>query len=213
MTFSIVAWDSRAGMVGVGVASRFFAAGAYVTYARSSVGAIASQAKGNPFLGIDGLGGLARGEEPDALLRSLLPGDEGRNQRQCHMVDTRGRTAAWTGPECVEWAGHRTFDGFSVAGNMLVGSEVLDAMAEAYEAAPEGHLGGRLLAVLEAGDAAGGDKRGRQAAAIYVVADQPYAELDIRVDDHTDPFRELHRLYEISRSDHMLSFRAGMPRR
>lgn len=213
MTFSVVAWDGRTGMAGVGVASRFFAAGAYVIHARSGAGAIASQAKANPFLGIDGLEGLAGGEDPEALLKALLPGDEGRNRRQCHMVDTRGHTAAWTGPECVEWAGHRTFDGFSVAGNMLVGPQVLDAMADAYEASAEDHLGGRILAVLEAGDAAGGDKRGRQAAAIYVVADQPYAELDIRVDDHTDPFRELRRLYEISRDDRMLSFRAEMPRR
>ena len=147
------------------------------------------------------------------LLDDLVRSDLDRAQRQLHLVDLSGAPAAWTGPECVDWAGHLTHEGFSVAGNMLASGEVLDAMATAYRQARERAFAERLLVALEAGDGAGGDKRGRQSAAIFVVGQQPYAELDLRVDDHEQPFAELRRLYTLSQGEPVRALRAQMPRR
>ena len=213
MTISIVAWDRPTGHVAVAAASRFLAVGAYIIHARSKVGAVASQARANPLLGVDTLDGLAAGRAIEPLLAEVVAADTDRSIRQCHAVDMSGQTAARTGGDCVEWAGHKTFDGFSVAGNMLAGEDVLTAMAAAYRAATEKPLAERLLGTLDAGDAAGGDKRGRQSAAIYIAGRQPYAELDLRVDDHTQPFEELRRLYELSQGERVQSLRLQIPRR
>lgn len=213
MTFSIVAKDPETNLVGVAIASKFLAAGAYCIHGASKVGAASSQAKANPFLGIDAIKGMAAGEAVEPLLARLIEADEGRDIRQVHMVDMAGNSAAWTGATCVEWAGHQSYPGFSVAGNMLAGSQVIAEMAAAYKKAADLSFPLRLLAAMEAGEAAGGDKRGKQSAAIYIVGDQAYAETDIRVDDHPDPLPELRRLFDLTQSERMLGFRALMPRR
>lgn len=220
MTFSIVAWDPATGMTGVAVATKHLAVGALVPHAKSGVGAIATQAQTNPLLGIRGLRILENrtasesifDETPaDAVLGLLLQDDDDRQQRQVHLVDHNGHTAAWTGRDCVDWAGHLTFPNFSVAGNMLVGEQTLQAMAAAYQAKQGMEFCERLLQALEAGDAAGGDKRGRQSAALYVVHNEVYPYLDLRVDHHGNPVAELHYLFEESRKDYYQSFRQTMP--
>ncbi len=213
MTFSIVAKDADTNLVGVAIASKFLAAGAYCIHGASMVGAASSQAKANPFLGMDGIKGMAEGEAVEPLLARLAEGDEGRDMRQVHMVDMAGNSAAWTGAACVDWAGHETHTGFSVAGNMLAGEPVIAAMAAAYKSATALSFPLRLLAAMEAGEAAGGDKRGKQSAALYIVGDQAYADCDLRVDDHSDPLPELRRLFDLTQSERMLDFRAQMPRR
>ncbi|MEO1523223.1 MAG: DUF1028 domain-containing protein, partial [Cyanobacteria bacterium J06633_2] len=178
MTFSIVAWDPATGMTGVAVATKHLAVGALVPHAKAGVGAIATQAQTNPLLGIRGLHILEtrtaaerlHHEAPaDAVIDRLLRDDDQRDERQLHLVDHNGQTAAWTGRDCVDWAGHFTFKNFSVAGNMLVSEDTLLAMAETYQYAQQEEFCDRLIRALEAGDAAGGDKRGRQSAALYVM--------------------------------------------
>ena len=213
MTFSVVALDESSGHVAVAAASRFLAVGAYIFHVRGGVGAVASQARANPLLGVDTLAGMAAGQSAENALSSAVDTDDGRAIRQCHAVNMAGKTAAWTGEDCVEWAGHKTFDGFSVAGNMLTGEDVLTAMEECYRESATVSFAERLLATLDAGDAAGGDKRGRQSAAIYIAGTQPYAELDLRVDDHEQPFQELRRLFELSMGERVQSLRQQMPRR
>lgn len=220
MTFSIVAWDLKTGMTGVAVATKHLAVGALVPHAKAGVGAIATQAQTNPLLGFWGLELLEsrRATEsvfsPDsaqAVLDMLLHHDSDRQQRQVHLVDHHGHAAAWTGADCEDWAGHRTFAGFSVAGNMLAGPQVLAAMAAAYGADPDLPLGDLLVRALEAGDAAGGDKRGRQSAALYVMDRTPYPHLDLRVDHHDDPIVQLRTLYNEAHKDYYQSFRQTMP--
>jgi uncharacterized Ntn-hydrolase superfamily protein len=220
MTFSIVAWDQRTGMTGVAVATKHLAVGALVPHAKAGIGAIATQAQTNPLLGIRGLRLLERrvatesifDETPaDAVIDLLLDHDEQRQQRQVHLVDHNGNTAAWTGQDCVDWAGHLTFPGFSVAGNMLVGPETLQAMVETYQRTTGVDFCDRLLMAMEAGEATGGDKRGRQSAALYVVHQEVYPYLDLRVDHHHDPISELRYLFEESRKDYYQSFRNTMP--
>lgn len=213
MTFSIVAWDEQTGMTGVAVATKHLAVGALVPHARSGVGAIATQAQTNPILGIQGLHLLehSRQASPDKILQHLLQDDAERDQRQLHLVNRHGQTAAWTGKDCVGWAGHFTFPGFSVAGNMLVGEETILAMATAYQQAAHAPLSQRLLLALEQGDAAGGDKRGRQSAALYVMDQETYPHLDLRVDHHDQPIVTLRTLFEESCKDYYQSFRQSMP--
>ena len=194
MTWSIVARDA-AGALGVAIASRFFAVGSLCPHARSGVGALATQALVNPHYGPRGLDLLARGASAAEVVAALIAQDEGRDHRQVHVIDAQGRLAAHTGAACIEWCGHAIGDGYSVAGNMLVGARVLDATAAAYAAARERPFAERLLAALDAGDAAGGDKRGKQAAALLVYTGEEYPSLDLRVDDHEEPFAELRRLY------------------
>ncbi|MHA1564118.1 MAG: DUF1028 domain-containing protein [Alphaproteobacteria bacterium] len=213
MTFSIVAKDPDSSLVGVAIASRFLAAGAYCIHGVNGVGAGSSQAKANPFHGIDAMAGMAKGEAVAPLLARLMQGDEGRDRRQVHLVDMAGNSAAWTGADCVDWAGHKTYAGFSVAGNMLAGGQVIEAMAGAYGNGGALSFPLRLLAAMDAGEGAGGDKRGKQSAAIFIIGDQEYAELDLRVDDHPDPLPELRRIFDLSRSELMLGFRAQMLRR
>lgn len=220
MTFSIVAWDPDTGMTGVAVATKHLAVGALVPHAKAGIGAIATQAQTNPLLGIRGLRILERrtaaesiyDETPaDAVIDILLRDDDQRHERQVHLVDHNGHTAAWTGKDCVDWAGHFTFQNFSVAGNMLVGEETLLAMAEAYQYSHGVGFCDRLLRALEAGDAAGGDKRGRQSAALYVMHTDVYPHLDLRVDHHAHPVSELRYLFEESRKEYYQSFRRSMP--
>ena len=220
MTFSIVAWDSSTKMTGVAVATKHLAVGALVPHAKADVGAIATQAQTNPLLGIAGLQLLqehgANGSNvdpitPQDVIATLLEEDEQRDYRQLHLVDRTGRTAAWTGSKCVDWAGHFTFDNFSVAGNMLVGEETLTAMADAYQAKEGMEFCERLIQSLEAGEAAGGDKRGRQSAAIYVVHQDDYPHLDLRIDHHDNPIAQLRHIFEESRKEYYQSFRQSMP--
>lgn len=194
MTWSLLARDET-GRLGVAVASRFFAVGALCVHTRAGVGAIATQALVNPTYGKCGLDLLEQGHDAAAVVNALCTADDGRAQRQLHVLPWHGAGAAHTGAACVDWCGHAVHEGFSVAGNMLVGPQVLQATSRAFEARRGLPMAERLIAALCAGDAAGGDKRGRQSAAIRVQGAEDYPELDLRVDDHDNPFAELQRLH------------------
>ncbi|MDP3083071.1 MAG: DUF1028 domain-containing protein [Rubrivivax sp.] len=197
MTWSILARDGG-GRLGVAIASRFFAVGALCVHTRRGVGALSTQALMNPLYGPAGLDLLATGADAAAVVAQLTAADAGQAQRQLHVLPARGPAAAHTGAACVDWCGHQLFDDFSVAGNMLAGAPVLQATADAFIAAAGRPLAERLLAALAAGEAAGGDKRGKQSAALRIHGDEDHAELDLRVDDHTEPVAELQRLYTVS---------------
>ncbi|MBV9860350.1 MAG: DUF1028 domain-containing protein [Alphaproteobacteria bacterium] len=198
MTWSIVARDVQTGAFGIAVTTCFFAVGALCPYVESGIGAVATQAMVNPLLGSRGLRLLAEDVPAEAAVPLLLAPDQGREHRQLHLVDRAGATAAHTGAECVPWCGHVFERDVSVAGNMLVGPEVVGDTLAAYCSAT-GSFAERLLAALDAGQVAGGDKRGRQSAALMVCSTERYPDLDLRVDDHPDPLIELRRLYEVSR--------------
>ncbi|QFU15059.1 DUF1028 domain-containing protein [Microvirga thermotolerans] len=210
MTWSIVARDPKTGHIGIAVATCAFAVGARVPFVATGVGAIATQAFVNPYYGYRGLELLRAGAPAEDAIRILTAADEGRGQRQVHVMDRQGRFAAHTGADCVPWCGHLIRDTFSVAGNMLAGEEVIAETARAFEAAADLPLARRFLAALKAGEAAGGDKRGRQSAAILIHDEEEYPYLDIRVDDHADPLSELARLEEVSRGRY-LHYRKFMP--
>ncbi len=195
-TFSIAARDPRAGAFGVAVATARPAVGALVPWV-SARGAIATQARVNTDLGRHGLALVEHGVPVGAALQGLLDADPEREIRQLHGVDAGG-AFAHTGAGCVEWCGHLAGDGFTVAGNMLTGEAVVKAMAEAFVAAPDAELSARLLLALEAGQAAGGDKRGKQSAALLVASGAPRGYHNLRVDDHADPVAELRRVYEVA---------------
>jgi uncharacterized Ntn-hydrolase superfamily protein len=197
MTWSILARDDE-GRLGVAIASRFFAVGALCVHTRRGVGALSTQALMNPLYGPQGMALLADGLPAADVVQALTAADPGRDQRQLHVLPARGQAAAHTGAACVDWCGHQLSDDFSVAGNMLAGPGVVEATAQAFRAASGLPLAERLLAALAAGEAAGGDKRGKQAAALRIHGDEDYPQLDIRVDDHAEPIAELHRLYEKS---------------
>jgi uncharacterized Ntn-hydrolase superfamily protein len=198
-TFSIVARDAESGDLGIAVESKFLAVGAVVPWAQAGVGAIATQARANVAYGAEGLAMLSTGLSAQETLDRLVENDPGRDVRQAGIVDAQGRAATWTGPGCSAWAGGLTGDGFCCQGNILTGPEVVDAMVAAYTGA-NGRFAERLLTALAAGQAAGGDRRGQQAAALTIVragggyggANDRY--LDLRVDDHPDPIGELQRL-------------------
>jgi uncharacterized Ntn-hydrolase superfamily protein len=212
MTWSIIARDELTGRFGIAVATRFFAVGARVPYIAAGFGAIATQALVNPYYGIDGLKLLRDGRSPRDIVDSLIAGDRGHASRQLHVMDAAGRIACHTGRECVGWCGHLEGDGFSIAGNMLTGAQVLDDTAGAYaeyEALP---FAQRLIAAMVAGEAAGGDKRGRQSAALVIYGEEEWSDLDLRVDDHTNPLAELARLEYVSR-EHWAHFRRFLPSR
>ena len=194
MTWSIVARDAS-GALGIAIASRFFAVGALCPYARAGVGAVATQALVNPLYGSAALAHLAAGHDPAGTIELLIAGDAGCAARQVHVVDAAGRTAAYTGADCVPWCGHVAGDGFSVAGNMLAGAQVVEETAQAYARSASSDFALRLMAAMEAGEAAGGDKRGKQSIALLIVTTEDYPTLDIRVDDHPEPHAELRRLY------------------
>ena len=194
MTWSIVARDSS-GAFGVAVASKAFAVGALCPHARSGVGALSTQALVNPNYASPALDLLAEGSSPLEVIRLLVTPDEGRDHRQLHLVDRSGRTASHTGSKCVQWCGHIGGATFSVAGNMLAGERVIRDTAAAFRDSKK-PFAERLIAALEAGEAAGGDKRGRQSAALLVFSNEQYPDLDLRVDDHAEPIAELVRLYD-----------------
>jgi len=198
-TFSIAACDLEKREWGVAVASKFLASGAVVSWARAEVGAIATQARAKVGYGHEGLSLLAEGESAIAALEAITSVDDDRAERQVGIVDRSGRAAAHTGEKCFDWAGHRVGDGYTCQGNILVGPEVLEAMAESFELAT-GELADRLVSALRAGDEAGGDRRGKQSAAVLVVReDGGYGGdtdryLDLRVDDDPEPTRRLQEL-------------------
>ncbi len=203
-TFSIVARDPATGDLGVAVASKFLAVGAVVPWLRASVGAIATQAHANVAYGPDGLAMIESGLTAQEALDRLVAADGERDLRQAGIVDSNGNAASWTGPSCSDWAGSHTGDGFCCQGNILTGPEVVDAMAGGYTAS-NGPFADRLLAALDAGQAAGGDSRGQQSAAIAIVrAGGGYGGandrwIDLRVDDHAAPITELRRLITLHR--------------
>jgi uncharacterized Ntn-hydrolase superfamily protein len=199
MTWSILARDPDSGLLGIAIASRFFAVGALCTGAENHVGAVCTQALMNPALAPRSLALLREGLLPDDICRMLIAGDEGRALRQLHVMDWQGRAAAHTGDDCVDWCGHMQEPGISVAGNMLAGPEVVENTLATFDAKSELPIVERLLAAMEAGEAAGGDKRGKQSAALIIQGDEPYPRFSIRADDHADPLAELRRLYDVGR--------------
>jgi len=194
MTWSIIARDAS-GAFGIAIATRFFAVGALCPHAQSGVGALSTQALVNPHYGRQGLELLRAGVPAPEVVKRLTSPDEGREQRQLHVIDSAGRIGQHTGAKCVDWCGAVAGQGFSVAGNMLANEKVVPATARAFRESSK-PFAERLIAALEAGEAAGGDKRGRQSAALLVFSIEEYADLNLRVDDHADPLAELRRLYE-----------------
>ena len=212
MTFSIAARCPRTGMLGVATSSKALSAGGLVPYCRAGVGAIASQSFVNPYLGIDGLVLLEQGLPAERALERLIADDPGRELRQLAVVDKEGRTAAYTGDRCIPWAGHVSGAGYVCLGNILKGQEVVQAMASAFETTLIEELPERLVQALEAGQDAGGDRRGRQSAGVVVVGEETYPWCDLRVDDHPDPVPELRRVFEVYKREE-IPFLQMMPRR
>lgn len=201
MTFSIVARCKKTGMLGMAVSTARPAVGGLAVYVKANVGAIATQAAVNPYFGIDGLTYLEQGMSAEEVMKRVQSEDEEFERRQLGIVDNEGRTAGYTGDDTVPWAGHYFGDQFVVVGNMLVGEEVVKAMAESYETSNIEFLPERLLVALRAGQDAGGDKRGRQSAALRVVDKLDYAIVDIRSDEHADPVTDLERIYDVCREE------------
>lgn len=197
MTWSILVRDGATGALGAAVASRFFAVGALCIHVEGGVAALATQALVNPMYAVHAMPRLRQGAAPNAVLAALVEADPGRNQRQFHILDAQGRAAQHTGDGCVSWAGQVRGADVSVAGNMLAGPEVVTRTLDGFLSA-EGSLVERLLTAMEAGEAAGGDKRGRQSAGLKLCVADPYPDLDIRADDHPDPLAELRRLHRVS---------------
>ncbi len=197
MTWSILVRDPVSGALGAAVATRFFAVGALAIHVEGGVAALATQALINPMYAVHGMPRLRAGETPEAVVAALLEADGGRAHRQIHILDAAGRIAAFTGEACVTWCGSVRGVDVSVAGNMLAGPDVVARTLEAFGKA-QGSLADRLLTALEVGEAAGGDKRGKQSAALKIATRDPYPDLDIRADDHPDPIAELRRLHAIS---------------
>ena len=193
MTWSIIARDAS-GAFGVAIATRFFAVGALCPHAQSGVGALSTQALVNPHYGAQALELLGKGLTAPEVVQRLIAPDEGREHRQLHVIDTAGRIAQHTGGECVGWAGAVAGDGFSVAGNMLANEQVIQQTARAFHESRK-PFAERLISALRAGEAVGGDKRGKQSAALLICSTEEYPELNLRVDDHPDPLAELNRLY------------------
>jgi len=212
MTWSIIARDTTTGQIGIVVATKFFAVGSRVPHIAAGFGGIATQALVNPYYGIDGVKLLREGRAPADIVETLIAGDDGRESRQLHVMDATGRIASHTGRECVDWCGHIQGDGFSIAGNMLAGRRVLDDTAGAYATNNMLPFARRLIAAMKAGEAAGGDKRGRQSAALLIHEGEEWSSLDLRVDDHVDPLAELERLEAVSR-ERWVHFRKFLPTR
>jgi uncharacterized Ntn-hydrolase superfamily protein len=199
VTWSIIARDRKSGKFGIAVATRFFAVGALAPHLQSGVGAVATQALVNPFFGTDGLRLLRAGKSASEVVATLVAGDDGRAHRQLHIMDSMGGIAAHTGSACIDWCGHRAGEAISVAGNMLVGPLVLEHTLATCVAGDALAFPRRLIAAMRAGEAAGGDKRGKQSAALVIQGDEEWPDLDLRVDDHPDPLAELERLERVSR--------------
>ncbi|MEZ3134452.1 DUF1028 domain-containing protein [Stutzerimonas kunmingensis] len=201
MTFSIIARCPRTGQFGVAAATAMPAVGKLLTHAAAHVGAVATQAQINPYLGIDGLRFLRQFSPAAEVLERLRCTDPCMSQRQCAVIDSKGRTACWTGEKCLPWAGSIAGEQFCVQGNRLKGREVLEAACEGYERSAHLPLVERLMEAIAAGDAQGGDRHGESSATVYVVDNEEYPLWDIRVDHHPDPFAELRRLHDVFARD------------
>jgi uncharacterized Ntn-hydrolase superfamily protein len=212
MTWSIIARDDSTRQIGIAVATRFFAVGARVPHIAAGIGGIATQALVNPYYGIDGIKLLREGRQPRDIVETLIATDSGHESRQLHIMDAGGRVAAFTGRDCVDWCGHIEGKGFSIAGNMLAGARVLDDTGKTYIAGEKLPFAQRLIAAMRAGEAAGGDKRGKQSAALLIYGEEEWSDLNLRVDDHTDPLTELQRLEAVSR-ERWVHFRKYLPTR
>jgi len=212
MTWSIIARDRDTGQFGIAVATRFFAVGALVPHVKSGIGAIATQALVNPFYGTEGLRLLEQGKSARDVVRAITTADAGRDHRQVHVLDAQGRIAAHTGQACVGWCGDLAGENVSVAGNMLFGAAVIEDTAATYARNSALAFPRRLIAALRAGEAAGGDKRGKQSAALVICGEEEWPDLNLRVDDHADPLAELERLEAVSR-ELFVHFRRFLPNR
>ena len=212
MTWSIVARDATSGAFGVIVTTKFFAVGAMCPFASGGVGALSTQAFVNITYGPRGLRLLADGVPSQQVIDALLAGDDGRNHRQVHVIDKAGQSAAWTGEACQDWAGHLIGDGYSVAGNLLAGADVVKASFDVFGQGDAKPFADRLLDAMDAGQAQGGDRRGRQSAALLICTTEEYPWLSLRVDDHPDPLIELRRLYGEAAKD-LLPFMEVLPTR
>ncbi len=210
-TFSIAAYDHAAGMCGVAVSTAMPAIGGLSVFAHAGSGVIATQALINPLLGVDGMELLGTHSAAETL-RTVLGTDPDREARQVAIVDHDGGAAAHTGSQTHPWSGHHIGEGYVVCGNILNGAEVVPAMAERFEAAAAMPLHERLLVALVAGQHAGGDRRGKQSAALYVHSGQPYPYLDLRVDEHPEPVTELQRVHGVAKRE-LLPFVAALPTR
>jgi uncharacterized Ntn-hydrolase superfamily protein len=197
VTWSIVAHDPNSGAFAVAVATKAFAVGASCPFVRAGIGAVSTQSMTNRYLGPAILDAMARGLKPAAAIEGALAGDEGRGLRQVHAVDRNGRTAAWTGANCVEWCGSVSSGGISVAGNMLAGEATVAATLASWQQNRDVPMPDRLMAAMAAGEAAGGDRRGKQSAAMVMVTTEDFPDLNLRVDDHAEPLQEMRRLLAI----------------
>ena len=209
MTWSVAAHDPETGAFAVAVATCAFGVGANCPFVRSGVGAVCTQSITNRYLGPAVLDAMARGLSPADAIAGALAGDAGRGIRQVHAVDRHGRAAAHTGANCVEWCGDLSGARVSVAGNMLVGPAVVAETLARFEAEAALPLPERLLAAMDAGQAAGGDKRGDQSAALVLTTTEDFPDMDLRVDDHAAPLAELRRLLALWRRDREPRLRTG----
>ncbi|MFL5024758.1 MAG: DUF1028 domain-containing protein [Microvirga sp.] len=212
MTWSIIAKDPETGAFGVAVTTKFFAVGALCPHGAARIGALATQALVNPLYGPDGIRLLAEGRSAEDIVAILTAQDPGSGSRQLHVIARDGRTAAHTGQDCIDWCGHLTDEGVSVAGNMLAGPAVIEATLETYKQSMDLPFADRLMSALDAGQAEGGDKRGKQSAAIKIWRDEPYPVLDLRVDDDPEPLDEIRRLYGVAH-ERFLAFMDAMATR
>ena len=211
MTYSLLALDEESGLFGMAVASKFFAVGAICPWSGGPHGVAMSQALPNPELGHRALGLLAEGHSAADTVEMLGGMDRGIDQRQIHVLDAAGGAAAHTGVTCIDWCGSVSAPGVSVAGNMLAGPEVVAETMAAWQTNAGMPIVERLIAAMQAGEAAGGDKRGKQSIALRIQGPEVFPRLDLRVDDHQDPIPELERLYGVAR-ERFIPFSTGMPR-
>ena len=212
MTFSIAARCAHTGMLGVAVSTAVPGVGGLCPFVKENVGAIATQSWVNPYLGIDGLVLLGEGRPAADALKALIEADPGRDDRQVGFVDATGRSAAHTGTSCVGWCGHITGENFAAQGNMLMGEATVAALADSFGKTAALELPERLLLAMEAAQARGGDKRGRQSMGLKVFWKEAYPWVDLRVDEHPWPVAELRRVFEIARQQ-LVPFTQGMPTR
>lgn len=211
-TFSIVARCPRSGRLGIAISTAIPAVGSMCPFIRPGVGAVTTQSWVNPYLAIDILERLARGEAVEAALEATLADDPDRALRQVGVVGADGTAACWTGEDCTSAHGHLKGEGYAIQGNMLAGVETLSAMKDTFLASNGQDLAERLVGALEAGQAAGGDRRGKQSAALLIQGREAYPDLDLRVDEHQMPVAELRRVFTVARRQ-LLPFLASMPKR
>jgi uncharacterized Ntn-hydrolase superfamily protein len=210
MTWSIIARDEATGRVGIIAAAAWLACGAHMGHISTGVGAIASQGLLNPFYRPQGLALLKAGASAEDAVRLLIAADEGHEHRQLHVMDAHRQFAAHTGEACAPWCGHEIHSGLSVAGEGLAGAEVIAATIKSYADGSSIPFARRLIGAMQAGEAAGGNERGKKSAALLIHDREEYALLDLRVDDHPDPLAELLRLESVAR-DRWLHFRRTLP--